>query len=208
LKRPLTVFATANPGKLDEVAPLLTEVTELRRLSDYPSVPAPQENRSTFKANARAKALAYARLLAPYLPADGLVLAEDAGLEVFSLDGYPGVRSSRVAFSDERRMALVLARLRARGYADEDSRGARFVSVMSLVRREYLLAEAEGEVRGIIAPEPRGHRGFGYDPLFFFPPYGKTFGECSLEEKRAVSHRSMALSAIVEFIRENLLEES
>jgi XTP/dITP diphosphohydrolase len=207
LSRPFIVFATHNPGKLREVAASLGQVARVRGLDDFPPVPEPVESGRTFVENALAKAYAYAELLAPYLEEGALVLAEDAGLEVYALDGYPGVRSSRIADDDEARRKLVLAKLRAGGYSDEDGRRARFVSAMALVAGGEVLAQAEGEVAGVIAPKPRGSGGFGYDPIFFYPPYGKTFGECSLAEKRAVSHRTMALSAIMDFIRKNPMEE-
>ncbi len=207
MSRPVIVFGTRNPGKLREVAAGLGEVARVQGLDDFPPVPEPVESGASFAENARAKALAYAKLLAPHLEKDALVLAEDAGLEIYALDGYPGVRSSRIADDDEVRRRLVLAKLHAGGYSDEDSRRARFVSAMALVTGGEVLAQVEGEVEGVIAPQPRGTGGFGYDPLFFYPPYGKTFGECSLAEKRAVSHRAMALTVIMDFIRKNLTEE-
>jgi len=206
VSRPIIVFATGNPGKLREVTASLGEVAQVRSLGDYPPVPEPDEDGSSFAEIALSKALAYAGLLALHLEEGALVLAEDAGLEVFSLEGYPGVRSSRIADADDVKMALVLAKLRAKGYADEDSRRARFVSAMALVRGTETLAQVEGEVQGVVALEPHGERGFGYDPVFFYPPYGKTFGECTPAEKRAVSHRTMALTGILEFVRTNLME--
>jgi XTP/dITP diphosphohydrolase len=207
VSRPIIVFATRNPGKLREVAAGLGRVARVHGLGDFPPVAEPAESGASFAENARAKALAYAKLLAPHLEEGALVLAEDAGLEVYALDGYPGVRSSRIAADDEARRKLVLAKLRAGGYSDEDGRRARFVSAMALARGGEVLAQAEGEVAGVIAPQPRGSGGFGYDPIFFYPPYGKTFGECTPAEKRAVSHRTMALTAIMDFMRENLTEE-
>jgi len=206
VSRPVIVFATRNVGKLREVTASLAEVAQLRSLGDYPPVPQPVEEGDNFAEIALAKALAYAGLLALHTEEGALVLAEDAGLEVFSLDGYPGVRSSRIADVDDVKMALVLAKLRAKGYADEDSRAARFVSAMALVRGTETLAQVEGEVHGVVALEPHGERGFGYDPVFFYPPYGKTFGECTPTEKRAVSHRTMALTAILDYVRTNLME--
>jgi len=207
VSRPVIVFATRNQGKLREVSAALGEAAQVRSLSDYPPVPEPAEDGDDFAEIALGKALAYAGLLALHLEEGALVLAEDAGLEVFSLDGYPGVRSSRIADADDVKMALVLAKLRAKGYADEDSRAARFVSAMALVRGTETLAQAEGDVHGVVALEPRGEGGFGYDPVFFYPPYGKTFGECTAAEKRAVSHRTMALTAILDYVRTNLMED-
>lgn len=193
---PTVIFATKNAGKLREGMHRLDGAAQVRGLDTFPPVTEPAEAGATFAANARTKALAYSRALAPHLEKGAYVLAEDAGLEVFALDGSPGVHSSRVAASDPERIALVLAKLKERGCVALESRRARFVSAMALVRDDVIVAEVQGEVQGCIADEPRGNSGFGYDPVFYYEPYGKTFGECTLEEKQAVSHRGQALDAI------------
>jgi XTP/dITP diphosphohydrolase len=193
---PTVVFATRNAGKLREARHRLEGASQVRGLDAFPPVVEPEEEGSTFAVNARTKALAYARTLAPHLEAGTYVLAEDAGLEVFALDGFPGVHSSRVAASDPERIALVLAKLKERRCVAPESRRARFVSAMALVRDGVVVAEVQGEVQGYIADEPRGNSGFGYDPVFYYELYGRTFGECALEEKQAVSHRGKSLDAI------------
>jgi XTP/dITP diphosphohydrolase len=197
---PKVLFGTSNKGKLREVIVGLASFAEVLGLEDFPQVPEPPELGTTFAENARAKALYYSLSLAKHLEHGTMVLAEDAGLEVFALGGFPGVNSSRIAPTDPERMAIVLTKLREAGCLDEESRCARFVSAMALVRGSDVIAEAQGEVRGVIAPRPSGNGGFGYDPIFYFPPYGCTFGECSLDKKLPVSHRAKALHLIAEYL--------
>src|SRR5690606_22939517 len=129
----------------------------------------------------------------------------DSGFEVAALDGAPGVRSARVpGGSDEARNAWIYAELDARGSRVS---AARFVSVLALAAADgRVLHVAEGSVDGEIAPEPRGTNGFGYDPLLFYPPLGRTFAELTQEEKASVSHRGRASRAMHAWIREHLDE--
>jgi XTP/dITP diphosphohydrolase len=197
---PKVLFGTGNKGKLREVIVRLAGTVIVLGLEDFPQVLKPPELGTTFAENARSKALYYSMALAKHLEHGTMVLAEDAGLEVFSLGGFPGVNSSRIAPTDLERMAIILTKLREAGCLDEESRAARFVSAMALVRGSDILAEAQGEVRGVIAPRPSGNGGFGYDPIFYFPPYGCTFGECSLDKKSPISHRAKALQLIAEYL--------
>ena len=197
---PKVLFGTGNKGKLREVIVRLAGTAIVLGLEDFPQVLKPPETGTTFVENARSKALYYSMALAKHLEHGTMVLAEDAGLEVFSLGGYPGVNSSRIAPTDPERMSIILTKLREAGCLDEESRAARFVSAIALVRGGDILAESEGEVRGTIAPRPSGNSGFGYDPIFYYPPYGCTFGECSLERKSAVSHRAKALKQIADYL--------
>ena len=197
---PRILFGTSSKDKLREAIVGLAGTATLMGLDEFPTVPKPPEPGTTFADNARSKALYYSLSLAKHLKPGTMVLAEDAGLEVFALGGFPGVNSSRIAPTDPERMAIVLTKLREAGCIDEESRRARFVSAMTLVRGSEVLAEALGEVRGVIAPRPSGNAGFGYDPIFYFPPYGCTFGECSLERKAPVSHRAKALKLIAEYL--------
>ena len=159
----------------------------------------PDETGETCADNARLKATAYA--LASGLPC----LAEDSGFEVDALGGAPGVRSARVpGNSNADRNDWVYAQLDARG--SRESR-ARFVSVLALARADGTIVHvAEGEVDGLIAPEPRGTNGFGYDPLLFYPPLGRTFAELTQEEKAAVSHRGRAARLMHDWIAANLAQ--
>ncbi len=197
---PKVLFGTLNEGKLREVIVGLAGSARILELDEFPPVPEPPEPATTFAENARAKALYYSLSLAKHLEPGTMVLSEDAGLEVFALGGYPGVNSSRIAPTDPERIEIVLTRLRDAGCLDEESRRARFVSAMAIVRGGDVLAETQGEVKGIIAPRPSGCNGFGYDPIFYFPPYGCTFGDCSLERKSPVSHRAKALKLIAEYL--------
>ncbi|OPX23413.1 MAG: hypothetical protein B1H03_01705 [Planctomycetales bacterium 4484_113] len=214
------VFASKNPHKFAEVKAVLSaaaQVEQLLALSSLANVPEVEEDGATFSANAEKKAEAYSRWLAEHGHPEYWALAEDAGLEVAALDGFPGVLSSRLASTDGERMTIVLEKLRAVAPADAEvvsevqsgkepdwsaveashSRLARFVSAMALATGGRVMARSLGTVCGFVAGEPRGKGGFGYDPIFYYPPYRCTFGECSPEQKRAVSHRSRALAAML-----------
>ena len=190
----LTVlFATTNPHKVRELRgvlePLGIFVRALDSLTTVP--PEPEENEDTFAGNARLKAIAYAR--ATGLPC----LAEDSGLEVDALGGAPGVHSARYAGSTGSRDARdrannekLLAALR--GVPTED-RTARFVCAMCLASREgHVLLETTGTYDGIIGEAPKGHNGFGYDPLLYLPEAGRTSAELTEREKAERSHRGKA----------------
>lgn len=156
------------------------------------AVPPCEETGSTFEENAIQKAVYYSRL------APGPLFADDSGLEVAALGGAPGVLSARFAgteATDEANNALLLARMA--GIAD---RTARFVCVVALAQGGTLLHTFRGAVQGRIALEPRGSNGFGYDPLFFYEPFGVTFGQVSAERKLSVSHRAQALAAMCSYL--------
>lgn len=193
------LVATSNPGKMRELAALFADVPcTLLSLDDLPQpIAPPDETGETCVDNARLKASAYA--IAAGLPC----LAEDSGFEVGALGGAPGVRSARVPGDDDAgRNAWVYAQLDARGSRDST---ARFVSVLALARADgAILHVAEGEVCGVIAPEPRGTHGFGYDPLLFYPPLGRTFAELTQAEKAAASHRGRAARLMHDWIGEHV----
>ena len=197
MSAPVTLLvATSNAGKMRELAALFADLpVTLCSLRDLPhAIDPPEETGDTCADNARLKATAYAR-------ASGLpCLAEDSGFEVEALEGAPGVRSARVpGGSDEARNAWVYAQLDARG--SRESR-ARFVSVLALARADGgILHVAEGTVDGVIAPQPRGTNGFGYDPMLLYPPLGRTFAELTQEEKADVSHRGRASRLMHDWIR-------
>ena len=181
--------ATGNAGKLREFRQALGGVVDVETV---PPVPAPEETGATFEENAVLKALYYAQFC------QGLVFAEDSGLEVDALGGAPGVYSARFAgpdASDEDNNRLLLEKLQ--GVTD---RRARFVSVIALAQGARIVAAFRGEVDGEILPAPRGENGFGYDPLFYYPPFSCAFGEASLESKMQVSHRGRALAKMVAFL--------
>jgi XTP/dITP diphosphohydrolase len=197
------LVATTNKGKLREIQSALDGVTvdgvpiDVRLLPDDADIVAPEETGSTFAENARLKALYYAR-------ATGLLtVAEDSGLEIDALDGAPGVLSARYpgATYDERFRRL-FAEMAARG-ADvgaPDRRGARFVAALALARADDVLFETEGVIEGRIADVPSGAGGFGYDPIFYYPPYGRTLADVTDAEKLRVSHRGAAFRKLRAFL--------
>ncbi|MGH9139804.1 MAG: non-canonical purine NTP pyrophosphatase, partial [Vicinamibacterales bacterium] len=139
-----------------------------------------------------------------YAAATGaLTVAEDSGLSIDALDGAPGVESARfggVELPYPEKFALIDAALRAKG--DRQS-AAQFVCALALVRGDRVLFETRGTIEGRISPEPRGEGGFGYDPIFFYPPYGMTLAE-SGDAKAAVSHRGQAFRALRTFLESHL----
>jgi XTP/dITP diphosphohydrolase len=190
------LVATTNPGKLREIRELLRDApVELVALSDLPPIAEPQETGSTFEENARLKARYYAAHA--HLP----TVAEDSGLVVDALDGGPGVLSARFLGADATyadRFAEIYRRLAARPDAP---RTARFVCALTMIRDDVVVFETTTTVEGEIAAAPRGTGGFGYDPIFFYPPYGMTLGEVSQEAKLRIAHRGKAFRALAEWLR-------
>ena len=179
------LVATTNRGKLAEIRGILDGLPmTLATLDDHPRIEAPEETGATFAANARLKARYYAAA------AGDLTVAEDSGLEIDALDGAPGVRSAR--FNGESwadKFAAIQRMLARRG---TDASAARFVCAVALANAGGVLWEAAGVVEGRVRLPPRGDRGFGYDPIFHYPPWGRTLAEATPEEKAAVSHRGRA----------------
>jgi XTP/dITP diphosphohydrolase len=189
--------ATSNPGKLREFQRAAHDFSNSGTAFEVRPMPVniapPEETCDTFEANAIEKALSYNKHVSGYL------FADDSGLEVDSLGGAPGVHSARFAgehATDAENNALLLERLR--GVAN---RAARFVCVIALMRDGRLIQTFRGAVEGKIIDQARGATGFGYDPLFYHPPFGCTFGEASLEQKMRVSHRGQALEQMFTFLR-------
>jgi XTP/dITP diphosphohydrolase len=186
---PPLLIATTNPGKLREILGILEGVPfELRTLAEFPVIPEPEENGSTFAENARLKARYYAEHSG--LPA----VADDSGIEIEALDNGPGVHSARWHGTDyPTKFAAIYRELQARGLTTSP---ARFVAHVALADRGRIVAEATGLVTGQIAATPRGTHGFGYDPIFYYPPYGCTLAEVDGPRKAAVSHRGQAFSRL------------
>jgi XTP/dITP diphosphohydrolase len=192
------LLATTNPGKLREIRAVLGDLpVVLRGLADYASVPEPDETGHTFAENARLKARAYAAALGAELDPESLVVAEDSGLVIDALDGEPGVRSARFLGVDATYAERFAAIERRLAKAPSRPRTARFVCALAAVDVDgRVVFETSGTVEGAIAPAPAGARGFGYDPIFFHPPLGRTLAEASDDEKQAVSHRGQAFRAL------------
>lgn len=203
----ILVVATRNKGKSREIKALLRDFpVEVRDLNDFGPIPEVEEDGKTFEENAYKKASFTAKVLG--LPA----LADDSGLEVEALGGRPGVLSARFAgphATDEENNAKLLKELEG-----VQNRKARFCCVLSIAVPTGFALTYEGVCEGEIVREPRGTNGFGYDPLFYYPPLGKTFAEMTMEEKSRVSHRGRALQElknefdkVMEWIRQRLEEE-
>jgi XTP/dITP diphosphohydrolase len=188
---PPVILATRNSGKVREFRSLLDSAGwSLLGLDEAGIRDDFAETGSSFAENARMKAVACSRVT------ELTVLADDSGLEVFALDGRPGIYSARYAgpgATDQERNRKLLGELAEAG-AD---RAARFVCALALARIGALIAEASGECRGVIAQEPRGSNGFGYDPIFYFPELGRTYAELDEAEKNRWSHRSRAVRALL-----------
>jgi len=194
---PRLAVATTNRGKLREIAEMLKGLPfEIVTLADWPDIAAPEENGRTFAENARLKALYYAAHTGE------LTVAEDSGLEIDELGGAPGIESASFGGPDSsyaEKFDLIYSRLRANGPGDAAGSPARSVCALALVRDGRILFESRGVVEGRIAPEPRGSGGFGYDPIFFYPPFGCTLAEAG-DRKAAVSHRGEAFRALRGFL--------
>lgn len=190
------VMATRNKGKVEELRKLLENLpVEIYTLQDFPDLPEIEETGATFLENALQKA----RMAAEFT--QFISLADDSGLEVDALGGQPGVYSARFAgepCDDYNNNLKLLALLQK---TPSEQRTARFLSVLALVTPDGLKYTAEGRCEGIILEQLRGTGGFGYDPLFYLPVFGKTMAELTLEEKNAVSHRGKALKAIAPLLR-------
>lgn len=204
-------IATSNRGKLQDFAGAAAGYGLLvEGVPGFDSLPQALEDGATFEANARKKAEHYSHLLPGQI-----VLADDSGLQVEALGGAPGVHSARYAAAEPaapgvRRGAAGTQEnsadaannarlLRELGATPDERRRARFVCVIAAARDGRTLATFHGAAEGRILTEPRGRRGFGYDPLFFFPPLARTFGELTAEQKATVSHRGEAFRKFLEW---------
>lgn len=185
--------ATGNAGKLGEFR-LAGELLgiEVEPLPGIKSIAAPEETGATFEDNACIKASYYSSF------APGLLFSDDSGLEVDALGGEPGVYSARYAgehATDDDNNRLVLQRL-----GETSDRKARFVCVIALAEAGRIVQTFRGTVEGEILREARGPAGFGYDPLFYYRPFGCSFGEVDGERKFAVSHRGNSLRSMLEYL--------
>jgi XTP/dITP diphosphohydrolase len=193
------LVATSNPHKVKEIVAMLGDLpVNIKTLKDFPNVTIAEETGSTFAENAREKALHYAK-------ASGLLtMAEDSGFEVDALDCKPGIHSARYLRPDAtypERFAAIYAELAKRKVK---SSAARFVCALALANGRTITFETKGVVEGQLAAQPAGDGGFGYDPIFCYQPYGKTFAEVSPKEKAAVSHRGEAIRALRSHLEQNL----
>lgn len=192
-QKPSLLIATTNPGKLHEIAGILEGVpVELVALNDRSPIAEPEETGTTFEENARLKARYYSK-------ATGLLsVADDSGLEIDALDKAPGVHSARWYGTDyPTKFRKIQELFHERGVSGST---ARFVCTIAVASGDSILYEARGTVEGQITAEPRGTNGFGYDPIFFYPPLGYTLAELNRETKATVSHRGKAFRALREYL--------
>ena len=189
------VLATGNKGKIREFSGLLEGVFgRIISLNDLESPPEVVEDGATFRENALKKA----RAIAAY--SGKPALADDSGLAVDALGGSPGVYSARYAgegATDRDNIAKLLTEL-----GGVENRSASFVCVLALVYPDGKEITAEGTCEGVILTEPRGEGGFGYDPVFFLPEYGKTMAEIPPELKNKISHRARAAESLIKLLSE------
>ena len=197
------LIATSNPGKLRDFAGAASShEIEVEAVPNFSSIPAVVEDGMTFEANARKKAESYSR----HVPGE-IVLADDSGLEVDALGGAPGVHSARYAADqphlvdnntdDHDNNIRLIRELRK---IPPEKRTGRFVCVIAAARDGSTLAVFRGHAEGILLDVPRGANGFGYDPLFYFPPIQKTFAQLTAEEKAQYSHRGNAFREFLAWI--------
>ncbi len=188
------LLATTNQHKLVEIQDLLTGMSvNFRTLLEFPGIKEPEETGATFAENARLKAVYYSHQTGQQS------IAEDSGLEIDALDGAPGVLSSRfngTSYPDK--FSAIYEQLRAR---NADGSTARFICCLAVADGQQIEFETRGSIEGQISTTPKGASGFGYDPIFFYPSYGRTLAEVSLEEKAAVSHRGQAFRALRAFLK-------
>lgn len=195
MTQPRLLVASLNAKKLKEMQDLLEGLPfNVCCLSEYPDVSEVPEDGQTFEDNAAAKALGYARQTGL------LTLAEDSGLCCDALDGAPGVYSARFAGLEKNDHENNLKVLRLLEKIPDNCRGAYFKSAVALASPEAVLGIVTGEVHGFISPKTAGNNGFGYDVIFYYPPFGKTFGEVPAEMKYQVSHRFKALQKAKELL--------
>jgi len=190
-KRQLLVLATRNAGKTREMCQLLRDFpVEIKNLDDFGPIPPVEEDGTTFDENAYKKASFTAKVLG--LPA----LADDSGLEVDALGGAPGIHSARYAgpsATDAENNARLLHEMEGKA-----NRAAAFMCVISIAVPSGVALTYEARCEGLIAEAPDGNSGFGYDPVFYYPPLNRTFAQLSAEEKNRASHRGKAFAELKE----------
>lgn len=195
------VFATSNPGKMREVREILKDLNaEVLSMKDAGIEMEIEENGATFEENSIIKAKAV------WERTGGIVLADDSGLEIDYLNGEPGVYSARYMGEDtsyEIKNQNLIQRLDG---AREEERTARFACVIAAVLPDGKVMTTRGTMEGVIAHEPAGDGGFGYDPILMLPEYGKTSAEITMEEKNKISHRGKALEAMKELLKKEIGE--
>jgi XTP/dITP diphosphohydrolase len=191
------IIATKNEGKAEEFFRIFNEYGyAIKTLLDYPEIPDVPETGRTFKENALQKAKTISERL------NTIVLADDSGLEVDALNGQPGIYSARYAGEHGNDQKNNEKLLNALSKTPSDKRGANFHCSLVIVGPNKKPLHVTGIVKGQILTEPRGTNGFGYDPLFYLPEYGKTMAELNSQEKNKISHRAKAIEQLKIYLNE------
>lgn len=187
------LIATTNPGKLREIRVILEDTpVSLHTLDEFPGIEEPEETGATFEENARLKAIYYAEKTGM------LTAADDSGLEIDALGGAPGVHSARWHGTDyDYKFKKIRELLAMQGLVTSP---ARFVCCVALAKSGEVLHETRGTVEGRIAERAAGTNGFGYDPIFFYPPLNLTLAQLDRDQKSAVSHRGKAFAALRDYL--------
>lgn len=195
MARPTLLIATRNRGKVEEIRSILGELqVSFLALREIPGIETCPEDGATYEENAVGKAIHYSRMV-PHL-----TVADDSGLEVEALGGKPGIFSARFAGKGANSFEKCRELLSLLKEVPEEGRGAAFQCVVALARRGNLIRTFHGSCRGEIASRIAGTGGFGFDPVFHYPPAGITFAELGAGEKNKVSHRGRAVSGLLDFL--------
>lgn len=199
------VIASNNEGKIKEIKRVLANLpVEVLSLKDMGLDIDVEEDGLTFEDNAKKKSVEIYKELIKRNESNFIVMSDDSGLEVDYLNGEPGVFSARYAGehgNDKKNNEKLLLNLSG---VSDDNRKARFVCLLALINDKDEYRAVRGTVDGYILEEEKGNGGFGYDPLFFYKPLNKSFGELTMEEKNEISHRGVALQKVKEIIKELL----
>lgn len=197
----ILVVATRNQKKLKELQELLADMpVTIRLISEFPDAPEVEETGQTFAENAELKARSAAE------STGHIALADDSGLEIDALGGKPGVMSNRFAGPDASDQDKYMLILNLMDCIPDEHRSARFRAAVAIATPQGEVVVVEGKCEGVIAHEPSGEGGFGYDPIFYIPELGKTMAQLDSDEKNRISHRGEALRAAEKVLRELLAE--
>ncbi len=189
------VVATRNKNKVEEIRRILEGLdVKLYTMDDFPDCPEVVEDGETFEQNAMKKAREVSECTGKF------ALADDSGLQVYSLGGAPGVRSARYAGEEATDQDNLSKLLKELGNTTPENKGGAFVCVIALAGPDGTMQSFQGRVEGFIGREPRGSSGFGYDPVFYPEGYDRTFAEMSAQEKDSLSHRGRALQKLQEYL--------
>ena len=187
------VIATTNDHKVSEIRQIFSNLPySIESIKKHVKVIAPEETGSTFEENSRLKALYYSSIIPQ------LTVAEDSGLEIDGLDGAPGIHSARYpGVTYQEKFRRIYTQLHERGLTTSP---ARFICAVVLAKNQRIIFQSRGVIEGLIAEQPAGMEGFGYDPIFFYPPFSRTLAELRPEQKAQISHRGQAFRTLHEYL--------